>query len=338
MEFRDPIFLLLALLAPLVFFWSSRLPARVTFSHLGAFDNAPRSLRVRFARLPALLLAIATILLAVAIARPRSGDATTVVSGQGIAIVMAVDRSGSMSALDFQDEDEATSRLEAVKNVFRQFVTGGAAGAGRPDDLIGLVAFGTYADGLCPLTLDHSNLVAILEDLDIASAQSEQGTALGEGLGLAVERLLGVKDAASRVVVLLTDGVSNAGVLDPLPAAELAAEHGIRVYTIGVGQRGYAPMPVPGRDGRVRLQRVFVETDETVLQQIAERTGGRFFRAEDTETLEGVYAEIDRLEKSEIVETRYLQYREHFAPLAAAAFALIFGAVLAAATVLRRLP
>jgi Ca-activated chloride channel family protein len=337
-EFRDPIFLVLVLLAPLVFFWSSRLPARVRFSHLSALDAAPKSLRVRMAKLPALLLAVAAVCLAIAIARPRTGDATTVVSGEGIAIVMAVDRSGSMSALDFQGEDGATSRLEAVKDVFRQFVTGGAAGAGRPDDLIGLVAFGTYADGLCPLTLDHANLVAILDDLDIAKAQSEQGTAVGEGLGLAIERLLGVENAASRVVVLLTDGVSNAGVLDPLPAAELASDHGIRVYTIGVGQRGYAPIPIPGPDGRIRLRRVFVETDEAALQQIAERTGGRFFRAEDTEALEGVYAEIDRLEKSQIVETRYLRYREHYGILAAAAFVLIFAAALAAATVLRRLP
>lgn len=337
MELRDPLLLLLLAVAPLVYFWASRSPGRVRYSDLAAANAAPRSTRVRLASLPAILLALAAACLAIAMARPRTGDATTVIKRDGIAIVMSVDRSGSMSALDFQGEDEAISRLDAVKNVFHEFVEGGDVGAGRPSDLVGLVAFGTYADGLCPLTLDHANLLAILDQLEVATERSEQATAVGEGLGLAIERLVDI-EANSKVVILLTDGVNNAGEIDPLTAAELAANSGIRVYTIGVGQSGFAPIPVTGRDGRKQLRRVFVEMDEDMLRKIAERTGGRFFRAESTETLEEVYSEIDRLEKSEITELRYLNYREHFSIFVLLALALMGTSLVASATVLRRLP
>ncbi len=337
MEFRDPLLLLLVVVAPLVWRWASRASGRVRYSDLRAVNAAPQSLRVRAAGLPAILLALAAACLAVAMARPRTGDATTVVKREGIAIVMSVDRSGSMSAVDFQAEDEAITRLEAVKNVFKAFVAGGSVGAGRANDMVGLVAFGTYADGLCPLTLDHTNLLAIVDQLEVATERSEQSTAVGEGLGLAIERLTGT-EARSKVVILLTDGVNNAGEIDPLTAAELAADSGIRVYTIGVGQSGFAPIPVAGPDGRTRLRRVYVEMDEAMLRKIAERTGGRFFRAEDTETLEQVYAEIDRLEKSEITEIRYLNYREHYPFFVLAAFSLVGASLLLGATVLRRLP
>lgn len=337
MELRDPLLLLLLLLAPAVYFWASRSAGRVRYSDLAAAEAAPRSLRVRLASLPAILLALAAACLAIAMARPRTGDATTVVKRDGIAIVMSVDRSGSMSALDFQGDDGAISRLEAVKNVFKDFVAGGGAGNGRPTDLVGLVAFGTYADGLCPLTLDHANLLAIVDDLQVATERSEQSTAVGEGLGLAIQRLVDI-GASSKVVILLTDGVNNAGEIDPMTSAELASKSGIRVYTIGVGQSGYAPVPVPGPDGSTRLRRVFVEMDEATLRKIAEQTGGRFFRAEDTETLEQVYAEIDRLEKSEITEIRYLNYREHFPIFVLLALVFLAASLLSSATVLRRLP
>lgn len=336
-ELRDPLLLGFALLAPLVYALAARMPSVITVSTLSHFDGAPRSLRSRLARLPALLLAAATILFAIALAGPRTGDTTTHVNREGIAIVMAVDRSGSMNARDFVAGDASVSRLDAVKNVFHEFVDGGSSGKGRPDDLVGLVVFGTYADSVCPLTLDHTNLLAILDDVKIASEASEASTALGEGLGLAVERLR-EHPAKSKVIILLTDGVSNAGDIDPMQAARLAADNGIKVYTIAAGTRGMAPIPVLGSDGREYLRRVYVEMDEETMRKIADATGGRYFHARDAAGLVDVYREIDRLERTEITEVRYLQYREHYPFLVEAGAGLMMLAALAAATFLRRLP
>ncbi|MCB2263870.1 MAG: VWA domain-containing protein [Candidatus Thiosymbion ectosymbiont of Robbea hypermnestra] len=336
-EFRDPLFLLAGLAAPLVYFLANRLPARITYASLALPDRAPAALRVRLAPLPAGLLALATLALAIALAGPRTGDETTEIQREGIAIVMALDRSGSMDARDFVAADYSVSRLQALKGIFREFVSGGEAGPGRPDDLIGLVVFGTYADGVCPLTLDHGNLLHILDRIEVARERSESATAVGEGLGLAVERLLDA-EARSRVVILLTDGVNNAGELDPLQAAELAAEHGIKVYTIGAGGNGYAPVPVTGSDGRQYLRRALVEMDEKTLREIARRTGGAYFHAQDAKGLTETYRAIDRLERTKITESRYLRYREHYAGFALAALVLIALAGLTAGTLLRRLP
>jgi Ca-activated chloride channel homolog len=337
MEFRDPLLLWFGLFAPLVYLLAARLPSVVTVSTLSHFDGAPRSLRSRLARLPALLLAAATALFAVALAGPRTGDTSTHVHKEGIAIVMAVDRSGSMNARDFVAGDASVSRLDAVKQVFHDFVEGGDSGKGRTDDLVGLVVFGTYADGVCPLTLDHANLLAILDDVKIATEASEASTALGEGLGLAVERLRD-HPAKSKVVILLTDGVSNAGEIDPMQAAKLAADNGIKVYTIAAGTRGMAPIPVQRGDGREYLTRVYVDMDEDTMRRIAEATGGRYFHARNKDGLVEVYKEIDKLERTEITEVRYLQYREHFPALVEAGMGLVALAALASATFLRRLP
>ncbi len=337
MELRDPLLLLFALFAPLVFVLAAKLPSVLTVSTLQHLDAAPRSLRARLASLPALLLAVATVVFAVALAGPRTGDSSSHMHREGIAIVMAVDRSGSMNARDFVAGDASVSRLDAVKNVFHEFVEGGDAGSGRPDDLVGLVVFGTYADGVCPLTLDHANLLAILDDVKIASEATEASTALGEGLGLAIERLRD-HPAKSKVVILLTDGVNNAGEIDPMQAAKLAADNGIKVYSIAAGTNGMAPIPVPGADGREYLRRVYVEMDEETMRQIADTTGGRYFHARDVDGLKDVYREIDRLERTEITEVRYLQYREHYPPLVMAGMGLVALAALASATFLRRLP
>lgn len=336
-ELRDPLFLLLGLLAPLVFALASRLPATVRYSSLALVDAAPRSWRTRLAPLPAVLLAVATGALAIALAGPRTGESTREVKREGIAIAMVVDRSGSMQARDFVADDVSVSRLDAVKDVFREFVLGGSIGRGREDDLIGLVSFARYADGLCPLTLDHRNLTAILEDLEIATERGEDGTAIGEGLALAVERLRR-NPARSKAAILLTDGVNNAGDIEPLQAAELAAQHGIRVYAIGAGRNGFAPVPVQTRGGRVVLRRAYVEIDERTLEQIAERTGGRYFHATDLDGLEQVLAEIDALERSEISEVRYLEYREHYAAFVGSALGLMAFSALLSGTLLRRLP
>lgn len=337
LELRDPFLLGFALLAPLVWALASRLPSVLTVSTLSHFEGAPKSLKTRLAKLPAALLAAATVLFAIALAGPRTGDTSSHVHKEGIAMVMAVDRSGSMNARDFVAGDASVSRLDAVKRVFHEFVEGGKSGKGRPDDLVGLVVFGTYADGVCPLTLDHANLLAILDDVKIASEATEASTALGEGLGLAVERLREHK-AKSKVVILLTDGVNNAGDLDPMQAAKLAADNHIKVYTVIAGTKGLAPIPVQGADGREYLRRVYVDIDEDTMKRIAEATGGRYFHARDADALASVYAEIDKLERSEITEVRYLQYREHYAALVEAGLGLVALAALASATFLRRLP
>jgi Ca-activated chloride channel family protein len=336
-ELRDPLFLLAALLAPLVYWLARRLPGAVTYSSLELVDRAPRSLRARLAFLPALGLGLAAAVLAVALAGPRAGDATTQASREGIAIAMVVDRSGSMQARDFVEGDVSVDRLQAVKQVFREFVGGSEHGPGRSDDLIGLVAFARYADGLCPLTLDHGNLLAILDQLEIVTERSEDGTAIGEGLALAVERLRR-NPAKSKVAILLTDGVNNAGDVDPLQAAELARGFEIKVYTIGAGRTGYAPVPVSGPGGRTLLQRAYVEIDEDTLRGIAEKTSGRYFHATDAAGLAEVVREIDQLERSDITEVRYLQYTEHYASLVGVALALIGLSALAGSTFLRRLP
>ena len=203
-ELRDPLFLLLALLAPVVYRLASRLPSVLTYSSLDLMAGAPESLRSRAVVLPPMMLALSVVCLAIALAGPRTGDATSRLQREGIAIAMVVDRSGSMQARDFVQGDTSVSRLDVVKELFRDFVSQ------RGDDLIGLVAFARYADGLCPLTMDRGNLRAILDDIEIATDPEEDGTALGEGLALAVERLRR-QEVRSKVVILLTDGVNNAG-------------------------------------------------------------------------------------------------------------------------------
>jgi Ca-activated chloride channel family protein len=344
-ELRDKAFLLVGLLAPVVYLLASRLGSSVSYSSLGLLDGAPTPLRVRLARLPALLLALAVLALAVALAGPRTGSATSRQQREGIAIAMVVDTSRSMAALDFADEAESKNRLEVVKEVFRGFVAGGDGNPGRPDDMIGLVGFGTWADGLCPLTLDHGNLIAILDELDLSPCD-EGDTAIGEGLALAVERLR-QNPARSKVAILLSDGSSNAGDVTPLEAADLAAANGIKVYTIGVGRTGAVPVPVtrmcPERPlesfgGQVPLRSVLLEIDEGALVALAERTGGRYFHATDREGLAKVVAEIDALERTELAEVRYLEYELHYAGFTGAALVLVALAALASGTLLRRLP
>ncbi|MBW1883897.1 MAG: VWA domain-containing protein [Deltaproteobacteria bacterium] len=335
-EFRDPIFLAFALLAPLVYVLASRSASVVKYSSLSLLDGAPASWRVKLLPIPALMLAVATTLLAFALAGPRTADRTTKVHREGIAIMLVVDRSGSMNARDFVRGDQSVDRLMAVRSVLSRFLGGENGGPGRPDDLVGLIAFARYADSIAPLTLDHANLLTILDQLEIVRDQNEDGTAVGEGLGLAVERLRR-HPAKSKIVILLTDGVSNMGDISPTQAADLAAAHGIKVYAVGAGKTGYAPFPVQIR-GQTILRQAFVELDERSLQEIAARTAGRYFHGEDVEALEDVYREIDALERSEIIEIRYLRYEEHYAAFVLAGLVLMLGSALTSQSFLRRLP
>lgn len=352
-EFRDPWFLLLVPLALVSYWLTTRPRSSLIYSSLSLFRETKSSLRMWLAKLPGLLFAMATLAMIVGLARPRTPERETRVSRDGIAIMMIVDLSSSMNARDLVAEDRSINRLDVVKRVFSDFVLGdtssqggllsaaaglgSTASPGRPDDMIGLVTFAGFADSICPLTLDHGNLANIVKDLQIVTDRSEDGTAVGDGLGLAVERLRR-SQAKSRVAILLTDGVNNAGVIPPLKAAELAAESHVKVYCIGAGTDGVAPMPYNDAFGRTMLVAQPVEIDEETLRQIAEKTGGQYFRAENLEALRDVYREIDQLEKTEVTELRYLRYTEHFPLLIASALGLVALAAVLNLSLLRKLP
>lgn len=337
LELKDPGFLVLLPLALLVLWLATRERGAISFPTLRGVAHAPSSLKIRLRQSPAWLITASLLCLIVALSGPRTGDEQTRVKTEGIAIMLVVDRSGSMDARDFVSGDYSVNRLDAVKQVLSAFVLGGDKTPGRADDLIGLVAFGTYADSMSPLTLDHANLVSIVNDLDVAADQSESATAVGEGLGLAVERLR-AHAAKSKVVVLLTDGVNNAGALEPSQAAELARQHHIKVYTVGAGSTGMAPIPVRMRNGQTVLRPQPMQMDSRTLKRIAAATEGRYFHARDADGLAEVYAEIDALERSEINDVKYLQYREHYVGWVLAAFGLLALAQLLHSTWLARLP
>lgn len=324
-EFREPLLLLLALLAVPVFLLARRAPGRLVFSSLKILPDEASGWRKRLAWVPDAVLCLALIALVVALAGPRVGERFSRIQREGVAIMMVVDVSSSMRALDLSTPARERTRLEAVQDVFEAFVLGDGDLPGRPDDTIGLVSFAGFADTAVPLTLDHNNLTAVARDLDTVRDRREDGTAIGDALALAVERLR-ESTAQSRIAVVLTDGVNNAGVESPAAAAELARSLGVKVYTIGAGSTGLAPVRVEDRLGRTVLRSMRVEVDEAVLRRIADVAGGRFFRAEDAEGLERVYAEIDRLERTRITEDRFRQYDELFAlPLALALGLLVVG-------------
>jgi Ca-activated chloride channel homolog len=258
---------------------------------------------------------LAITLLIIALARPQSSKSRKDISVEGIDIVMAMDISGSMMAMDFRP-----NRLEASKNVAMEFIDG------RPNDRIGLVIFSGEAFTQCPLTTDHTVLKNLFTD--IKSGMIEDGTALGDGLATAVNRLRESK-AISKVIILLTDGVNNMGSIDPLSAAEIAKLYGIRIYTIGVGTTGVAPIAVPTMFG-TQIMNMEVKIDEALLRQMAKNTDGQYFRATNNTKLRQVYQEIDKLEKSKIDVTEFHKKREEFLP-----FALIVIVLLAMEVILR---
>ncbi len=337
LSFRSPWMLLAMLLAVPVYLLSLHGGGRVLFSSFRLLPEKVLSWRVRLAFLPPLLLALGAAALGLALSGPRLQDKNDRVKKTGIAIMMAIDISGSMQALDLSEPGRERTRLGAVKEVFRDFVQGGHGLPGRPDDIIGIVSFARYADTRCPLTLDQGNLMQVADQIEFVSRPDEDGTALGDGLGLALERLRESK-AKSRVVILLTDGVSNTGETAPLQAAELAAKIGVKVYTVGAGTNGMAPIRVQDAFGRSFLQRMPVEIDEASLKEIAHKTGGRYFRATDAEGLVHAYQEIDTLERSEFAEQRFRQYRELYPHATALALLLLSLGWLLSGTIFRRLP
>jgi len=276
-----------------------------------------------------LLRAVVLGLAVVALARPQFGTAETSVHREGVDVVLAVDVSGSMLAEDFTIDGKRTNRLDAVKDVVRQFV------ADRPQDRIGLVLFAGRPYTQAPLTLDHGWL---LQNLARASVgMIEDGTAIGSALAAATNRLR-ASTAPSKFIVLLTDGQSNAGNITPETAAEAAGALGIKVYTVGAGTRGMAPFPMKDFFGNTVYRPMQVDIDEPTLEAIAQKTGGHFFRATDFESLRHVYSEIDRAEKAPFEAPEFLDYREVYPWLLWPALALLLLEAGLGETLLRKLP
>jgi Ca-activated chloride channel homolog len=351
-RFQDPFWLLLLLPLLAIGWWNGRRRrAAVVYSNVDIVASLPRTMAQRVRRLLPWLGLAGLALVTVALARPQRGKEDFRVHAEGIAIEMCIDRSGSMHAMDFEIDGESVERLDMVKKVFRQFVLGGEGLPGRPDDLIGLVDFGGYAEAKCPLTLDHGVLEQLLDTVKIAGPvvdsqgnminrnllQEDQSTAIGDALGLAVDRLKLAK-AKSKIIILLSDGGSNAGVIPPEEAANIAKTFGIKVYTIGIGTTGVAPMRDIDPFGRSVLRQMRVELDEHTLKMIADTTGGRYFNAPDTQSLKEIYAVIDKLEKTVSEGRRYTEYREFYEYALLPGLVLILAQIALVSTRFRTLP
>jgi Ca-activated chloride channel family protein len=317
-QFADPWWLLFALAGPLVVLlalWREKQGRAIAFPGLGRLGVVRRGWRTRLRHAPLALSAAALVAAALALARPQWGSARENVSSSGVDIVVSLDVSGSMAAEDFQPRN----RLAVAKDVVADFVQK------RTSDRVGLVIFAGQSLTKAPPTTDTAVLLHQLDDVRLGTLPD--GTAIGSGLATALTRLRHSK-TKSRVVVLVTDGVNNAGEIDPATAADLASAMQVRVYTIGVGRGGQVPMPIQAQDpftGQVvkRTALVEVQIDEALLQRIADRTGGEFFRATDAGSLKAIFDRIDRLEKSEIRQSTYRRYRELFPPVLGAAAGLL---------------
>lgn len=326
-EFANPGFLYLLLLVPLMVAWywfrHNRSIPELQVSGTEVFENSTRSFRHYLYHLLFVLRLVAVALLIVAFARPQSTTKRQNVSIEGIDIVLGLDISGSMLAQDLKPD-----RLEAAKNVSLDFFKG------RPNDRIGLVVFSGEAFTQCPLTTDH----VIIEDMmdDIKSGIIQDGTAIGDGLATAINRLK-ESQAVSKVIILLTDGQNNAGSIAPLSAAEIAKIYGIRIYTIGVGTMGVAPYPVQTPFG-IQYQNMEVKIDEDLLKKVANMTDGKYFRATDNTKLKEVYQEIDQMEKSKIDVTEFRKRHEEYLRLAVIALILLALEGLMRFTLFRSLP
>lgn len=327
MEFANQGYLYLLLILPAIglWYWYRYLKdnANIQVSSTESLEKTPKSIRQYAFFILYALRVIAIALLIIALARPQSTTSRQDVTIEGIDIVMALDVSGSMLAMDLQPD-----RLEAAKEVAAEFI------AGRQNDRFGLVIFSGETFTQCPLTTDHRVITNLFKD--IKSGMIEDGTAIGDGLATAVNRLK-ESTAVSKVIILLTDGVNNMGSLDPLSSADIARIYGIRIYTIGVGTEGFAPYPVQTPFG-IQTQNMEVKIDEKLLQQVAAMTDGKYFRATSNRKLREIYGEIDKLEKSKIDVTEFRKKKEEFFPFALFAFLLITLEVLLRNSVFKSSP
>jgi len=326
MTFSDPSFLYLLLIVPasIAFYVlkQHKASASLRMPGLKPLEKTGTTIRNYLQHFLFAIRMTAVLLLIIVLARPQFTDKFQDVSTEGIDIILTLDISGSMLARDFKPD-----RLEASKDVATEFISG------RPYDRIGLVVFSGESFTQCPLTTDHAVLINLLRE--IQSGMIEDGTAIGMGLANAVNRIKD-SDAKSKVIILLTDGINNRGEIAPATAAGIAKTFGVRVYTIGVGTQGTAPYPVQTPFG-MQYQNMPVEIDEAILKDIAQTTGGRYFRATDNDKLVQVYSEIDKLEKSKIDVKQFTRKDEKYLIPAIIAFCLLAIEILVRYTVLKKL-
>ncbi len=353
MRFASPWAFLALLVVPVIIACASRRGrvGSIHFSSLGNARRAGRSLRIRLAALPLILRMLVLVFLITALARPQLGRERVKEVTKGVAIEMILDRSGSMGA-EMDYHGRRLNRLEVVKKVFEEFLVGNSEGlGGRPNDLVGMIAFARYADTMAPLTLGHGALLRFLETVKVVTRRNEDGTAIGDAIALAAARLKTAEenlelrasddgqkeyDIKSKIIILLTDGQNNFGRRAPVEAARLAADWGVKIYTIGVGS-GEGVSTIKTLFGRFKVP-TGGEVDAKTLEEVAEITGGAFRLAEDEKSLREIYGEIDRLEKSEIESVRYIDYRELYVTFVLIAMCLLLLEVAAANTIFRRIP
>ena len=324
--FGQPLFLILFAIIPFLIYWKlhkgKKQVAAFNISSTKGLSNS-RSWKNIFQQLPFIFRLLALSSIIIALARPQNKFDETQTEGEGVDIILSIDVSGSMTAQDF-----TPNRMEAAKNVAVNFVNN------RPSDRIGVVIFAGESFTQCPLTTDHYVLVSQIQQ--IRSGLLEDGTAIGSGLATSVERLKNSK-SKSKVIILLTDGVNNGGLIDPSTAKEIAKTFKIKVYTIGVGTNGYAPTPVSTPMGIV-MQNEKVAIDEKLLQDIAYETGGKYFRATDNTSLENIYKEIDQLEKSKVEILTFHRFTEKFYPFIFIAMALLLIELVLRYTLFKKFP
>ena len=332
MAFAHPIFFLLFLLLPVLAWLKGKrgVPPAFVYSSVQLVRSMQNISRTRAGGFLMSLRWVVLGLAIVALTQPRLTKSTTEVKASGIDIVAALDLSGSMISEDFVVHGERVNRVNMAKSVLKSFIDK------RPNDRIGLVVFAAQAYIATPLTLDHDYLQDDLARLEIGTINSD-ATAIGDALTTAINRLRDLK-AKSKIIILATDGQNNSGKVEPLLAAQAAAALGIKIYTVGIGEQGQAPMP--GRDmfGRTVYQMMPVDVDETTLQKIAAETGGKYFRADNAEKFKQIYDDIDKLEKTEAVVNKYTEYKELFPWIIAAALALLLIEMVLAQTAFRKLP
>jgi Ca-activated chloride channel family protein len=332
MTYAHPYLLLLLLLLPLLAWLKGGRgqPPAFLYSSVRLLEGLTSARRSRAGAFLAALRWLVLALFIVALAQPRLMKSQAPVKASGVDIVVALDMSGSMISEDFVVRGERVNRFNMARMVLRGFIDK------RPNDRIGLVVFAVQAFIATPLTLDHDFLIENLERLDIGTIDQNR-TAIGDALSTAVNRLREVQ-SKSKIVILMTDGQNNSGKVDPLTAAEAAQALGVKVHTIGVGTRGLAPMPVFMNGRKVGYQQVPVDIDEDTLQKIAQMTGGKYYRADNAERFQQIYAEIDKLEKTEAVINKYTQFNELFPWLVSFGLAILLVEIALSQTVLRRLP
>jgi Ca-activated chloride channel family protein len=363
MQLYTPWALLLLLILPFLAYSSLRKKrhAAVRFPSLTDIRNCPGSLRLRLRPLLNVARLICIALLILALARPRKGTVLSEISTQGVAIEVVADRSGSMQTeMDYYGQ--TFNRFEVVKRILADFINGDKKGlTGRTSDLIGLVTFARYADTTSPLVLSHNVLLEFLKKTDIVRLRSEDGTAIGDAIALAAARLKTAEEEMqkrkarliqageeisdqqesgfkikSKVIILLTDGMNNAGEYDPLEAAKLAKEWNIKIYSIGIGSaQAYTTIQTPLGTYKMPTGQ---NLDERLLKTIAETTGGFYGRADDAKTLHEIVKKIDELEKTEVKSIQYTQYAELFGPWTLAALLILALEMLASCTIFRKIP